>query len=464
MDSKRIISIAMVIAALLALSACGRDEEGLEPAPVNTSPYVFTDNFAPNVDYQAFLDSKYDALSMDTEVKYNGTTSLKVIVPGPDDPTGWYAGGAFVDAIGRDLSGYDALTFYARCSKASATINESGLGNDNTGTSIYTATAFGIPITNSWEKYIIPIPEPSKLTLEKGLFFFSEGYEDSEGYTIWFDDIQFEKTGEVSDPRPELAVGEFSAFLGTSVPIPGTSVTFDVGGSDMLISAMPAYFTFFSSDEDVAKVVNGRIQSLSTGTATITAALGGVAAAGEIDFTALAAPVVPADPPTRPSADVISLYSDVYADWPVDSYSPTWDAADTATFTIGDDNILLYTNVYYAAIVFETHVIDASLMEYVHIDLWVPEDVTVVGIKLIDYGEDGTFGGAPDSEKEIFLTTSSTPGITPGSWSSVDIPFTDFTVPGGLASREHLAQFYITGAGITVFADNIYFYKVTTTQ
>jgi hypothetical protein len=35
--------------------------------------------------------------------------------------------------------------------------------------------------------------------------------------------------------------------------------------------------------------------------------------------------------------------------------------------------------------------------------------------------------------------------------------------PGGLASREHLAQMYLTGANITIFADNIYFYKMPAT-
>jgi hypothetical protein len=447
--------------AALWTVGCGRDESVLEPAPVNTDPIVFTDNFGSHVDYQAFLNSKYDALQMDTEVKFNGTTSLKLTVPGPDDPSGWFAGGAFVDAIGRNLTGYDALTFYARCSKASATINEAGIGNDNSGTSKYTATTFDIEITNAWDKYIIPIPDPSKLGLEQGLFFFSEGHENNEGYTIWFDDIMFEKTGEISNPRPSLDVQDFSAYLGTSVDIPGTTVIFDVAGSDMTIHAMPAYFNFFSSDENVATVIDGQIHSLSTGNATITAALGTIPAEGEIAFTALAAPVVPAPAPTEPTGDVISIFSDSYSDWPVDSYSPDWDAADTTSFSVDGDNIWLYTNVYYAAIVFENHVIDATGMEYLHLDLWVPGGVTALGVKLIDYGADGTFEGGDDSEKELILTMGTVPALTPGEWSSLDIPLADFMGAGALESREHLAQLYITGGGITVFADNIYFFRVS---
>jgi hypothetical protein len=462
MTSRKILYIVMAVTASILISACTRDESGFEPAPANTDPRVFIDNFAPGVDYQAFLNSKYDAVQVDTEVKFNGTASMKVTVPGPDDPSGWYAGGACVDPIGRDLTGYDALTFYARCSKASATINEAGIANDNSGNSIYTATMYGIEISNSWQKYIIPIPDPSKLALEGGLFFFSEGHENNEGYTIWFDDIMFEKTNLISNSRPALNIGELSGYLGTSIPIPGTTVTFDIDGTDRLVSAMPAYFAFFSSDEDVAQVVDGRIQALSTGTATITAALEGVPAAGDIDFTALAAPVVRAPEPGEPSGNVISVFSDSYVDWPVDTYSPDWDVADLSDFDIDGDNILLYTNVNYAAIVFETYLIDATEMEYLHLDLWVPEGVTGLGVKLIDYGPDGEYQGGDDSEKEIFITIGSTPGLTPGSWSSLDIPMSDYMGVGGLDARASLSQLYLTGSDITIFADNIYFYKTST--
>jgi hypothetical protein len=464
MNSKKAILVIMLIMASLLTAGCGRDDETLEPAPINTNPVIFDDNFSSNLDYAAFLNSKYDALEMDTEVKYNGTTSLKLIVPGPDDE-GWFAGGVFFDATGRDLTGYDALTFYARCDKASATINEAGIGNDNSGESIYTATTFSIAISNSWKKFYIPIPDPAKLSLENGMFFFSEGHEDNAGYTIWFDDIIFEKTGLFNDPRPSLEVTEFSSFLGTSVPIPGTQVIYDLEGSDIVIHAMPAYFSFISSNEEVATVSLGKVSALTAGNSNLTAMLGTTSAEGEIAYTAMPAPVVPAPDPTEPEGDVISIFSDAYADWPVDTYSPDWDRADLASFSIGDDEMLLYTNVNtYAGIIFEQNVIDARSMEYLHIDVWVPANVTSIGIKLIDYGADGEYGGAPDSEKELFFSAGSTPALTPGTWSSLDIPMADYTVPGGLASTEHLAQLYLTGANITIFADNIYFYRLPATR
>jgi hypothetical protein len=465
MNSKRILYLAIAVMTALTSFGCSSDESTLEPAPYNTDPVVFKDNFGNHIEFHAFENSKYDAVQIDTEVTLDGSAaSLQVTVPGPDDE-GWFAGGAFIDPIGRDLTGYDALTFWAKASKPSAILNVAGVSNDNSGNSLYQAETTNLPLTTTWTKYIVPIPLPEKLGLESGMFYFAEGFEeDNLGYTIWFDDIIFEKTGLVTNPRPVLAEGEFSAFLGTSVDIPGTVVTFDVDGTDILVDCKPGNFTFISSDEDVAKVVDGKIQSLSVGNATITAALGSTPAEGEIAFTALAAPVVGAPTPVQPAGSVISIFSDSYTDVLIDSYSPDWDHADLAEFSIDGDNILLYTNINtYAGIVFETAVINATGMDYLHIDFWLPVGVNSVGVKLVDYGADGVFGGAPDSEKELILTVASTPSVTPGTWSSLDIPLSDFMGPGGLAQRSALAQLFITGANITAFVDNIYFYSVPVT-
>jgi hypothetical protein len=464
MISKKILTIALALTTLLTLSSCSRDESTMRPAPANTDPNVFTDTFAPGIDYQAFLNSKYDALQIDNEVRYNGTASLRITVPGPDEATedaNWFAGGTMVDPYKRDLTGFDALTFYARCSKASAAINEVGIGNDNTGTSLYTATVYNLEITNSWKKYYIPIPDPEKLSLEGGLFWFAEGHEDNAGYTIWLDDIIFEKTNVITDPRPRLNLPSMTTYVGTSTPIPGTTVTFNVVDTDLLVSSMPAYFEFFSTDDAVVTVVDGSALALSTGTATLTAELASVAADGDIDFTSLAAPVDPAPVPTVPSSDVISLFSDVYPEWPVDSFSPEWDGATLAPFEIDGDNILLYTNVTYAAIVTENYVVDATEMEYLHLDLWIPLGVSVIGVKLIDYGPDGEYLGGDDSEAEVFISLGSTPPLTPGAWSSLDIPLADYMGVGRLDGRSALAQLYLTGSNITIFADNIYYFKTS---
>jgi hypothetical protein len=130
MRPRRLAEI-IIIATVIVFTAAGcRSLSDLEPAPPNTDPIVFDDEYGDYVGYQAFLDSKYDAVTVDTEEKVIGSASLEVIIP----VDGW-SGGAFTTGLARDLSGYDALTFWARASKTS-TLNVAGLGNDNTGNTL----------------------------------------------------------------------------------------------------------------------------------------------------------------------------------------------------------------------------------------------------------------------------------------------------------------------------------------
>ena len=75
-------------------------------------------------------------------------------------------------------------------------------------------------------------------------------------------------------------------------------VTFAVDGSDQLIVAAPAYFTFASSDATVATAdASGVITVVGPGTTTITGLLGATAASGEVTLTAVAPPATAAPTP-----------------------------------------------------------------------------------------------------------------------------------------------------------------------
>ena len=449
-------AIFLAIPMLLAMTGCGRDSGTLQPAPAVTDPVVFDDDFGSRVDFQAFMGSYLYAVTIDTQEKHDGIASLKVAVPAP----GQYAGGAFTTNVLRDLSGYNALTFWAKASKAS-TLNVAGLGNDNTGNSKYTAQWNNIPLTTEWAYYTIPVPLPDKLVLEGGLFFFAEDAEGGEGHTIWFDQVIFKSVASISNPRPVMDSRTLSTFVGAKVNVTGTRTTFAVDGTDQIIEHMPGYLTFASSNDAVAAIVQDEIRAVGDGSATITASLGEIDAAGQLTLLVSPAPTVRAPAPTVPAADVISLFSNVYSDITVDSWSADWpDMADVEDFKIEGDDVKAYTNLVYAGIVFETELVDATQMTHFNIDVWVPEGVTFFRVKLVDFGEDGTYGGAPDSERELTFTTSSSPAIVPGSWASLDIPLANFMGgPMGLVSRAHLAQLIISGANITAFVDNVYFRK-----
>ncbi len=452
--SRRFTVLAAII-VVAALAGCGR-EAITDPAVAEDDPVVFDDNFGDAVDYQAFSGSQFDAVSLDYVDFYEGSASLKVNIPEPGSVNGTYAGGAFTTWNVRDLSGYNALTFYAK-SSVNSTMDVVGLGNDNTGTSLYDAKRSAVPLTTDWAKVVIPIPDSSRLTAEGGLFYFAEGHEMNQGFTVWFDEVMFENLSTISNPRPQMTTAAVSTFAGGTASIDGTQTIFDDGRADVLVQHMPAYFDFTSTDELVATVVDGEILGVGGGTATITAKLDTVDVTGEITATVVGAPAGPATAPTHDAADVVSLYSDEYTDVAVETWHAdwTWSTGEVTDYVIDGDNVMIYTELNFAGIVLE-ETIDCSAMTHFHMDVWAPEGTSFL-IKLIDFGADGVAGGGDDVDHELTFNAASTPAFVAGQWSPLEIPISDFT---GLVTYAHIAQLVISSPDTpTVIVDNVYFHK-----
>ncbi len=420
---------------------------------------VFVDTYGDKTTYQAFAGSKLDAVQLSPDTVYSGSSGLVITIPNPGDPSGSYSGGAFTDSVGRNLSSFNALTFWAKASMA-ATLNVVGIGNDNTGTSKFTAEITNVGLTTTWTKYVIPIPLASKLTLEKGLFYFAEGPEGGSGYTIWIDEIIFENLATITNPRPALNSQTIEADVSQTVSVGNGSVVFDVSGTDVTESIMQSYFTFLSSNESVVSVgLDGTITAASVGTATLTAKLGIVDATGSITVnvsTAQATPASPAPTPTEPPDSVVSLFSDAYTNVTVDTWSAVWDMADVEDYLIGSDVTKKYSNFVFAGIEFTSATVDASAMTFFHMDVWTPDptDAPVVfNVKLVDFGANGVYGGGDDVEHELTFTETT---MNTGEWVSLDIPMISFT---NLTTSAHLAQMIISGGLSTIYVDNVYFYK-----
>lgn len=448
-----------LIVAALAVAGCGRDNL-TNPAQASTDPIVFDDNFGDGVDYQAFMGSKLDAVQTDFAVAFNGPASLRVTVPGPGAIDGTFAGGAFTTYNARDLSSYNALTFYAK-SSMNSTLDIAGLANDNTGNSLYQSSRDAIPLTADWVKVIVPIPNPSRLTDERGLFFFAEGHENNAGSDFWMDEVKFEYVEGITNPRPRMDTETQSTFVGGAVEISGTEVTFDLGRDDVVIDCLPACFDYFSDDELVVTVAEGTISAVGSGTAHVTGKLDTVDVSGTVTVNVLGAPAGPAPAPTVPEGDVISLFSDVYDDVPVNTWHAPWTGStgEVRDFQIEGDNVKVYTDLNFAGIEFVgENVIDAATpgMTHLHLDVWAPSG-GLFKVKLVDFGADGAWGGAPDSEYELTFNGGTTPPFFSGQWSPLEIPLANFV---GLVSKEHLAQMVISSSDVhTVIVDNVYFHR-----
>lgn len=175
-----------------------------------------------------------------------------------------------------------------------------------------------------------------------------------------------------------------------------------------------------------------------------------------ITFNAASAPLTPAGPaptPTEEAANVISLFSGAYTNVPVDTWRTDWSAAILTDIDIQGDATKRYANLDFVGIETVSNQIDASEMTHIHVDVW-SADFTFFGIKLVDFGADGAFGGGDDVEHQINFTTPAQ-----GEWLSLDIPLSDFV---GLTTRENIAQYILVGqpsGNCTIFIDNMYFFN-----
>ena len=451
--------IALLSAIIVVWSlSCTRDFDDLELAKFPSIPEVFIDGFSQGLNYAAFGGSKVTAFDVDKLVRYSGSASMKIEVPDAGDPMGAYAGGVYFTTMARDLTEYTALTFWAKASK-SATIDLVGFGND-LGDSKYLVSLTDVALNTNWQKYIIPIPNASRLTEEKGMFYFSEGPEDGKGYTFWIDEVKFEKLGTIAHKQPMILNGDDvveSAVNGLKFPISGLSVSFNMPtGIDQTVIAAPAYFTFSSSNAAVAEVDSkGWVSVLSAGSAVITATLGDDEAEGSLTVQS-AGDFVHAPAPTAEPGDVISIFSNAYTNVPVDFYNGYWQPYQTTTsadFTVNNDDVLVYANFNFVGIQFASPPVNASNMTHLHMDVWIPNAVTPaekLSVKLVDMGPDGALDGNDPSITYVL------PGpLVSQSWISVDISLS------GLSSKSKLAQIILENLGTQLsgfYLDNIYLY------
>lgn len=449
---------------LLLQVGCKREISSFSPATYSTNGEVFIDGFSSGLIYAAFGGSAPSSFHVDSNMTYNNSaTSMRFEVPDQNDPKGAYAGGAFFTSVGRDLSGYDALTFWARASQP-VTAGVVGFGNDF-GASKYQVALTNLPVNSNWKKFIIPIPDPSKLKGEKGMFYYSAGPENGRGYTLWIDEVQFEKLGTISNRTAAILNGadkQQTSFVGVTSTIDGLTASFNLpSGVDESLTISPYYFNFTSSNPAVATVnETGVVSTVGAGSSRITANLGSISAKGSLTInssgTFTAAPL-----PTKDASNVISVFSDAYSNVPVDYYNGYWAPYQTtlsADFEVNGDHVLNYTNFNFVGTQISSPTIDASSMSYLHVDIFLPEALTAGAtfqVQVVDFGSDGVPGGSDDVSGSV---TFAAPTLVANSWVSLDIPFSSLPT---LLTRGHLGQIIYVGNKITSFyADNIYFWKI----
>ena len=419
---------------------------------VRPSPYVFFDDFEGNTSFRGFSGAVNDVARDSTELR-EGRASLKVVVLAGSSG---YAGGAIVSSVMRDLSGFDALTFWVKASKDTP-IDVLGTGNNNaSGTTGFEEELAATTLTTSWTKVIIPLADPSRRTQVDGLFHFTDGPKD---YAVWFSDIQFEKLGAAFLGAPSATINQakFPPVLGV-----GGTRTLDTDGFiDFTIANALVHltrlgwgsFTLTSDAPSVATISpSGVVSGVGVGQATITATLAGGTVSGS--FVVSVIPVVA--PPSLAPADVISLSTTGYTNHGVDTWKTGWSSATFEDVIIDTHTVKHYSSLDFVGV--ETtgaNLVDASAMTAFHVDVWT-SNATAFRVKLVDFGADGAYTGSDNTEAELSFTPST------GGWVAIEIPLADFTAKNVAFQTSHLAQLIFAAdppTTVNLCVDNIYFHR-----
>ena len=159
-------------------------------------------------------------------------------------------------------------------------------------------------------------------------------------------------------------------------------------------------------------------------------------------------PTTAAPTPTFAEADVISIYSDAYTPITVSELPTEWSGSGFEEIQIEGNNTIKYFDLDFTGIVTDYgNPTDLTAMTHVHFDYWTA-DGTELGMKLVNTGVD------PAQEDLESVGT-----VMQGQWVSVDIPLDDFAMDRSQVTQILFDNLVAGNASITVYIDNLYFYK-----
>uniref|UniRef100_A0A7C3IRP1 CBM11 domain-containing protein n=1 Tax=Gracilinema caldarium TaxID=215591 RepID=A0A7C3IRP1_9SPIR len=150
--------------------------------------------------------------------------------------------------------------------------------------------------------------------------------------------------------------------------------------------------------------------------------------------------------PSESASNVISILSQgTYTDVTGTNWGTDWDAAECETISVNTaTNIKKITLTGWGLGVEGWTTFDITGKTTLHIDYWTANG-TALSIKVVDFGNDGSYDGGDDKEITVPLTT-----VTQNNWTGVDLDFS------GLETKGHIAQILVLPNGGA--ANQIYYF------
>lgn len=314
---------------------------------------------------------------------------------------------------------------------------------------------------NTWNSINIKLSDytvaPAAIALTSIFQFKFVTVTPASGANVYIDNIYFFTNATL----PTLSNFSIPAKMLGDAPFSITAPTSNSSGA----------FTYTSSNTNVATISGSTITILKAGSSTITAtqAAAGPYASGTITAT-LSVTVAPlstnAPNPTKPAANVRSIFSNTYPNLPGTTFRTSWSNGGSALIdtAISGNNIKKYTGVDFVGIELASAT-DLSLADSVHISMWTPSAATFA-IKLVNQG-----GGALNENIVWFdgnPGTHNKPAPLQGQWNVYSLPLSLFATLNGalrLTNRNAIFQILLVGAAPfgdnTYYIDNIYFSSST---
>jgi hypothetical protein len=321
--------------------------------------------------------------------------------------------------------------------------------------------------SGSWTSVDIPKSAFTGMTWDQvfQMKFAANGAGSTVPITIYLDNIYFWKTPVAAGTDATLS--DLKVDGTTIAGFSPATISYTIGvlaGSP----GTPQITLATTTDANATKVITQATAVPGSATVVVTSQNTSVTKTYTVNYVIEGPTTAAPTPPNRPVADVKSIFSNSYApiatlgySGDVDSYNTTWCGASTTLVSVVGNDTNKVSGLGCEGVAFQSGRFDATTFTNFHMDIWTASPTLNKSFN-IKFSNWNNTAGEINAIQFSVTNANFLPNPNPGTWISLDIPLSNFTIAGGgSANRNDLVQFIITSDLGTVYYDNLYLHKNT---